>query len=86
MYKISQNYTDLSCLNSKPTQQEHYRLIALEKALNHTHTHTHYIYIKCVCCVVVCAFAHGAMGRRIDPSWGGPIALFLVPASDPRVV
>ena len=22
------------------------------------------------------AFAHGAMGRRIDPSWGGPIELF----------
>ena len=29
------------------------------------------------------AFAHGAMGRRIDPSWGGPIELFLVPASAP---
>ena len=28
---------------------------------------------------VVRAFAHGAMGRRIDPSWGGPIELFLVP-------
>ena len=27
------------------------------------------------------AFAHSAMGRRIDPSWGGPIELFLVPAS-----
>ena len=26
-------------------------------------------------------FAYGAMGRRIDPSWGGPIELFLVPAS-----
>ena len=23
------------------------------------------------------AFAHGAVGRRIDPSWGGPIELFL---------
>ena len=32
------------------------------------------------------AFAHGAMGRRIDPSWGEPIELFLVPASAPRVV
>ena len=30
---------------------------------------------------VVRAFAHGAMGRQIDPSWGGPIELFLVPAS-----
>ena len=24
------------------------------------------------------------MGRRIDPSWGGPIELFLVPASAPH--
>ena len=30
---------------------------------------------------MVRAFAHGAMGRRIDPSWGGPIEQFLVPAS-----
>ena len=28
---------------------------------------------------MVRAFAHGAMGRRIDPSWGGPTELFLVP-------
>ena len=35
---------------------------------------------------VVRAFAHVAMGRRIDPSWGGPIELFLVPASAPAVV
>ena len=35
---------------------------------------------------VVRAFAHGAMGRRIDPSCGGPIELFLVPASAPRLV
>ena len=33
------------------------------------------------CSSVVRAFAHGAMGRLIDPSWGGPIELFLVPAS-----
>ena len=32
------------------------------------------------------AFAHVAVGRRIDPSWGGPIELFLVPASAPRLV
>ena len=32
------------------------------------------------------AFADGAMGRRIDPSWKGPIELFLVPASAPRLV
>ena len=30
---------------------------------------------------MVKAFARGAMGRRIDPSLGGPIELFLVPAS-----
>ena len=35
---------------------------------------------------VVRAFAHGAMGRRIDPPWCGPIELFLVPASAPRLV
>ena len=35
---------------------------------------------------VVRAFTHGQMGRRIDPSWGGPIELFLVPASAPRLV
>ena len=38
------------------------------------------------CSSVVSALAHGAMGRRIDPSWGGPIELFLVPASAPRLV
>ena len=37
------------------------------------------------CSSVVRAFAHGAMGRLIDPSWGGPIELFLVPASAPQV-
>ena len=26
---------------------------------------------------MVRAFAHGAIGRRIDPSWGGSIDLFL---------
>ena len=30
---------------------------------------------------MVRAFAHGAMGRRIDPSWGEPIELILVPAT-----
>ena len=29
------------------------------------------------------AFAHGTMGHWIDPSWGGPIELFLIPASAP---
>ena len=45
------------------------------------------------CCFLVCfqeqdvrKFAHGAMGCRIDPSWGGPIQLFFVPVSAPRLV
>ena len=38
------------------------------------------------CSSVVRAFAHGAMGRRIDPSWGGPVELFLVQASATRLV
>ena len=38
------------------------------------------------CRSAVRAFAHGAMVRRIDPSWGGPIELFLVPASAPRLL
>ena len=33
------------------------------------------------CSSVVRAFAHGAMGRRIDPPWCVPIELYLVPAS-----
>ena len=38
------------------------------------------------CSSVVRAFVHGAMGRQINPSWGGPIELFLIPASAPRLV
>ena len=34
---------------------------------------------------MVRAFAHGAMGRRIDLSLGGPIELFLVSVSAPRL-
>ena len=37
------------------------------------------------CSSVVRAIAHGAMGRRIDPSCGEPIELYLVPASAPRL-
>ena len=36
--------------------------------------------------IMVRAFAHGAMGRQIDPSWGGLTELFLVPASAPQLV
>ena len=38
------------------------------------------------CSSVVRVFAHDAMCHRIDPSWGGPIELFLVPASAPQLV
>ena len=36
-------------------------------------------YLSCLQ-PLVRAFAHGAMGHRIDPSWGGHIELFLVAA------
>ena len=42
--------------------------------------------VGATCSSVVRAFAHGKNGRRIDPSWGGSIELFLVPASAPRLV
>ena len=32
------------------------------------------------------SIARSEMGRRIDPSWGEPIELFLVPARAPRLV
>ena len=43
-------------------------------------------YVGARCSSVVRAFAHCVMGRRIDPSWAGPIKLFLFPASAPRLV
>ena len=45
-----------------------------------------YVCTGARCSSVVRAFAHGSMNRRIDPSWSGPIELFLVPASAPRLV
>ena len=38
------------------------------------------------CSSVVRASARGAMGRRIDASWGGTIELFLVPDSKVKFV
>ena len=32
---------------------------------------------------MVRALAHGVMGCQIDPSWGGPIELFLVHIKEP---
>ena len=57
---------------------------------NSVNTFSHYVPVfkerGARCSSVVSAFAHGAMGRRIDPSWGEPIESFLVPASAPRLV
>ena len=46
----------------------------------------YFCFLEARCSSVVRAFAHGAMGRRIDPSWGGHIEPFLVPASAPLLV
>ena len=47
----------------------------------------HTLYNRGVrCSSVVRAFVHGAMGRRIDALWGGPIELFLIPAGAPQLV
>ena len=35
---------------------------------------------------MVRAFAHVVMGHRVNPLWDGPIELFLVPDSAPRLV
>ena len=35
---------------------------------------------------MVIAFTYDVMARWIDPTWGGPIELFLVPASAPLLV
>ena len=66
-------------------------LLFSEKNMHTYHGISH--FINCIvsfqgarCSSVVRAFAHGVMGRQIDPSWGGPIELFLVPASAPRLV
>ena len=44
------------------------------------------VHLGARCSSMVRAFAHGAMGHWINPSWGGPIELFLIPASAPRLV
>ena len=67
-----------------------YRLTArvLLYAPSHREDSTYHslCYTRARCSSVVRAFAHGAMGCRIDPSWAGPIELFLIPASAPRLV
>ena len=48
--------------------------------------HMPFMHVGVRCSSVVRAFARGAMGHRIDPPWGRPIELFLVPASAPRLL
>ena len=40
--------------------------------------HIGFVSVGARCSSVVRVFGHGAMGRRIDPSWGRTIELFLV--------
>ena len=50
------------------------------KMLAEYHSIQNFVYVKGArCSSVVRAFGYGAMGHRINPSWGGPIELFLVP-------
>ena len=71
----------------------------LNQSLNHLYSKWPFVFIVIYayfhaykqlwgarCSSVVRVIAHGAMGRRIDPSWGGPIELFLASASAPRLV
>ena len=64
--------------------QFHHRPVTVHCMYVHALCHCHVKGARCSS--VVRAFAHGAMGRRIDPSWGGPIEPFLVPASDPGLL
>ena len=62
--------------------------LSLKSLLNKNYNglHCHHGVLGARCSSVVRAFTHGAMGRRIDPSWVRPIELFLVPASAPQLV
>ena len=45
-----------------------------------------YKYEGARCSSVVGAFAHGAMGRRIDPSWGDGVSIYMKGARCTSVV
>ena len=47
---------------------------------NISHAYQSHSHTGARCSFVVRAFAQGAMGRRIDPSWVEPIEVFLIPA------
>ena len=54
------------------------KLLLCNYSAHNNSNHCNMFYIGSVrvvgarCSSVVRAFAHGAMGRRIDPSWSGP--------------
>ena len=64
-------------------QHTHTHAHAHAHARTHTHTHTrtHTHTQGARCSSIVRAFAHGAMGRGIYPSWWIYVELILVPAS-----
>ena len=66
------------------------RIEADIKQLKENHLRCVWVFNFCLdlcsrakCSSMVRVFAHGAMCRRIAPSWGGPIELFPVPSSAP---
>ena len=60
--------------------------VTKHREMNRQSNDTTFSFLGARCSSVLRAFAHVAMGRRIDPSWGGPIEIYLVPASAPRMV
>ena len=68
------------------TTQVHSKDMITRHNINRDITNAFHTKIGARCSSMVRAFAQGAMSRRIDLSWGGPIELSLVPASAPRLV
>ena len=79
---------DNGFLNIGITNQDDVLRATLSLTILYDETHRHVLVRSegTRCSSVVRAFGHGAMGRRMDPSWGEPIELFLDPASAPRLV
>ena len=50
--------------------------VTKHREMNRQSNDTTFSFLGARCSSVVRAFAHGAMGRRIDPSWVDPFAYF----------
>ena len=64
---------------SLPPDVEVQRYWGVERNATHHNINTAMTHLCCGgarCSSVVRAFAHGAMGRRIDPSWVNPLSYF----------